>query len=667
MKSTLFLLSSILTTQLQAATLRVQPDVKLELRAGPHSVSDINRQRYFRTYHIPGMFSAERAAEMIALGISPGRGTGPYLAHNGGDSERAGWSPKLEEQFNKYVEFSRKAKKRYPGVPYAMAGGNYPQQKKTNETNNHAQVDATMVVSHLNGVHPDDFERCIDLIDQWFDAIRQGGGSLPRYFSPLNEPDAAWKISSSPPQDHTDFARQMAIALKKKYPEVKISGPCTAWSHPNTDWSRWFKSGWERRFIETAGDVAGAYDFHFYSKEYWAYSAESPGFNPQNKLASPNLFEGLKNGNPYIWDFGKAEAYLDLIYAHHQATWGTPSLPVIISEFGRQGITPQKGPWASDYLYYLYGTTVTRMWMGFMDRPEIELTVPFILPESDRGHAPQRGQAMYTRPGAPDDMTFEPTPLLEFYEFFQGLEGDRVAIQWENITPAQSIGLFSIAARNGDELQVLLHNALPHPLEMNLDPGPDASVGKAHISRMRWEGDVPRDYTQKTDGKWRIDREAKEQVDLSKLILAEEETAIVKIKLSTKQPSRKITCERFYAKQTLQALGGPPTEFTIDLPENTTGGNATLVVGISAPNGFSPAARLAVRINGYDASAELGFTQGIRNMLVPIRIGISSDILKSGANTVQFRLNNAVSTNGTKITTARVDINEQNWSNDGSN
>ena len=656
MKPTLFLLFSILATQLQAATLRVEPDVKLELRAGPHSVSDINRQRYFRTYHIPGMFSDERAAEMIALGISPARGTGPYLAHNGGDSERAGWSPKLEKQFDKYVAFYRKAEKRYPGAPHAMAGGNYPKQKKPIEEADPAQVDATMKTSHLNGVHPDDFEQGIDLIDRWLDTIRRGGGSLPRFFSPLNEPDAAWKSSPNPSQDHADFARLMAIALKEKYPEVKISGPCTAWSHPNTDWSRWFKSGWERRFIETAGDVAGAYDLHFYSKEYWAYSTNSPGFNPQNKLASPNLFEGLKNGNPYIWDFGKAEAYLDLVYAHHQAAWGTPSLPVIISEFGRQGITPQKGPWASDYLYYLYGTTVTRMWMGFMDRPEIELTVPFILPVSGAGYAPLRGQTLYTRPHAPEDMTLEPTPLLEFYGFFQGLEGDRVSAQWDGITPEQSTGLFAVAARNGDELQILLHNALPRPLEINLDPGTEALAGSARIARMRWEGDVPRDYTQKTDGMWRIDRAAKEQVNLSKLTLSGEETAIVKIKLSTQQPSRKIISERFYANQTLRALGEQPTEFTIDLPAKAIEGRAALVVGLSTPTGFSPEAELSVRVNGYDASAELGFTQGTRNLLTPVRLPIPAGILQPGTNTVQFVLNNDASTQGAKIATVRVDL-----------
>ncbi|QHI68367.1 hypothetical protein [Tichowtungia aerotolerans] len=104
--------------QVQAETLRVYPDVALELRAGPHAVSDISRDRYFRTYHIPGMYSDEQAAELNALRIAPGRGTGPYLAYNGGDSLRAGWSPELKDQFKKYAAFYRKAAKRYPGAPH---------------------------------------------------------------------------------------------------------------------------------------------------------------------------------------------------------------------------------------------------------------------------------------------------------------------------------------------------------------------------------------------------------------------------------------------------------------------------------------------------------------------------------------------------------------------
>lgn len=651
MKQTLFIFIFLFFCQLQAATLRVQPDVVLELRAGPHAVSDINRHRYFRTYHIPGMYSDEQAAELQSLRVSPARGTGPYLDNDGGDSLRAGWNPELDAQFEKYAEFYRKAKKRYPGAQHAMAGGNYPESKKASDEKAPGEVDATMKTSHRKGVHPDDFDFCIDLIGQWLDAIRKGGGTMPSWFSPINEPDGCWKNTPDPVQNHADFGRKMAVALKAEFPELKIAGPCTAWGHPGDRWSRWLGSGWERKYIETAGDVLGAYDFHIYSKEYWAYSEESPGFSPAKKLPTPNLYEGLKNGNPFIWDFGKAEAYLDLICAHHQAFWGKPPLPVIISEFGRQGITPQKGPWASDYLYYLYGTTVTRMWINFMDRPEIELTVPFILPWGDPGYARQRGQAMYTRPEDPADPSFIETPLLGFYKFFQGLEGRRVVCDWQQMTEAERQGVFAVAARNGDELQVLLHNALPQELRLNLDAG----IPEAHIARMRWEGAVPQVYTQKTDGRWRMDFQALEKINPAELILAGEETALVKFRLSTQTPSGKLVRERFYSNQTLEDVAGQTAELTIQLPDSFCG-PAVLVPSISAPKGFAPGTTLTLEVNGHTGTIDLGYTEGIVALFAPVHFQIPTGILQPGDNTFRFDLRTPGSKAGAKIATLRIDL-----------
>jgi hypothetical protein len=636
-----------------AVTLEIRPDVEFEVRAGPHVLSDVSRSRYFRTYHIPGMYSEERAQELKSLGVSPARGTGPYLGSRGGDLERAAWDASLEAQFVRYAEMYRKAEERYPGQPHAMAGGTYPASaKKAAEAK--VQVDATMTVKHNEGFTAEDFSANAALIDRWLTVIREGGGSLPGYFSPMNEPDAAWKSSPNPPQDHADFARALAIQLKEKHPDVLISGPCTAWAHLDAAMNRWNKSGWERRFIETAGDVAGAYDFHFYSKEYWAYSEESPGFGAANKLAKPNLYEGLKSGNPFVWDFGKVEAYLDLVYAHHQSVWGKPSLPVIITEFGRQGITPQRGPWASEYLHYLYGTTVTRLWMGFMDRPEIELTVPFILPESDRGHSPQRGQALYTRPGAPGNMALEPTPLLGFYEFFKGFAGERVFCRWQGLDSAQALGLFAIAVRNGDEVQILLHNSFSEPLEIGLKLAAEAGVSGGRIARMRWEGAEPAVYNERSDGRWRIDRDAGEPCDLSKLVLSGEETAVVKFSYSPVKPEKMI-CERFYSAQTLLPLD-TPAEFIIHLPDAADCESSALTLSLSAAEGLASGDFLSLKINDYDAlPVDLGFTSGMRCMMVPVRIELPAKTLRSGENRVSVKLNAGSPRKDVLVSTIRID------------
>lgn len=645
------LASGFVCRPVAAVTLEIYPDELLELRAGPHAVSDVSRQRYFRTYHIPGMYSDERTAELKALGVSPARGTGPYLGSKGGDTNRIAWSASIEKQFTNYAGIYQKAASRYPGATHAMAGGSYPVPAK-NGAEAKVQVDATMAVKHSEGFTAEDFSANADLIDRWLTVIREGGGSVPRYFSPLNEPDAAWKNSPNPAQDHADFAKALAIQLKANHPDVLVSGPCTAWPHPDADWNRWFKTGWEKRFIDTAGDAAGAYDFHIYSKEYWAYSEQSPAFNAANKLARPNLYDALKKGNPFVWDFGKADAYLDLVYAYHQSVWGRPSLPVIISEFGRQGITPQLGPWASEYLYYLYGTTVTRMWLGFMARPEIELTVPFILPESDAGYAARRGQAMYTRPGAPADQTLKQTPLRDFYQFFKGFCGERIFFKWQDLDPESALGLFAVAVRNGDEVQVLLHNSFPRAMELKLKSGEDST---GHIARMRWEGDEPKTYTEKSSGRWRIDCEAEESCDLSGLNLAAEETAIVKFICPPGKRMKRV-CERFYASQTLQPLDGGTAEFALMLPDNPKYDSCNFVVGVTAPEGFATGTRLCVTVNGTDAEpVDLGFTAGMRCMMVPARIALAPDVLRAGENRVTVRLDARRGAKGASVSTVRME------------
>lgn len=639
-----------------AVTLEIRPDTIHELRAGPHSQSSVERSSYFRIYHIPGMFSDERFRELEGLRTAPGRGCGPYIGADGGDQKRMAWDASVEKQFDKYAVLFQKTAKQYPHIPFAMAGGAYP-ELKDKSTSGADEVDPTMRVNHNQGFSSQEFDTNSGLIERWLDVIQLGKGSLPRYFSPLNEPDSAWKNSLNPAQDHADFAKVLAMKLKQKHPDVLVSGPCTAWAHPDPLWNRWFKTGWERKFIETAGGTVGSYDFHIYSKEYWAYQDVINDPTNKKKLEKPNLYEALKSGNPYIWDFGKAKAYLDLIYAYHQSVWNQPSLPVIISEFGRQGITPQKGPWASEYLYYLYGTTVTRLWLAFMDRPEIQLTVPFILPESDAGHAPQRGQALYTRPGAPVNMELQPTPLLHFYSFFREFGGERVYCKWGQIDQEQSLGIFALAVRKGDEIQILLHNSFSHPLPIDLKFSSNSKISSTgRIARMRWEGPEPKIYTETSAGHWRVDKSAEEMVDLAKVILSGEETAILKIQAPVTK-KRNLRSERFYSSQTLKSIDAGESNFVVNLPTNPGVEGASMLVSLSAPSGYESGNRLLLQVNGKEAGeVDLGFTSGMRAMIVPLQIPIQTTLIHSGENRISIKWAVAPPEKGGMISSLRMDL-----------
>ncbi|MDZ8118444.1 hypothetical protein [Pontiella agarivorans] len=594
----------------QAATLCVDPDTRITLKTGPHKSASIDRNIYFRTYHIPGMFNEALAEELAELRISPGRGTGPYFGHNGGDRQRAGWDPDLPRQLRNYAEFYRNADKRYPGAPHALGGGNYPEFTKT-ENRKLYDTDESMVDKHRKGIPPEDFEECADLVVQWLETLQTAKVTPPRWFSPLNEPDGNWRNSPNPSQDQADFSRLLALQLKDRFPETGISGPCTAWPHPRGDFRRWTDSGWEKQFIETCGDVAAAYDFHLYSAEQWALE------NPLND--SPNFYNSYTNGNFFVWDFGKADAFLDLVYAHHQAFWNEPSLPVIITEFGRQNIFPQKGPWENDINYYLFGTTVTRIWMQLMQRPEVQLTVPFILPISDPGYAPRRGQAMYTRNENGNPVK---TPLFDFYRFFQSLEGERVKFQWLETSPEEQLGLTALPMRHANRLMILLHNAFDAEKQIHLETGGTKS---ARAARMRWQ-----------NNRWRIDLQPLEKVDASRLILQPEETMIVYMDLPDSGKSARQTIERFYSRDTLKSLQSGKARVTIELPHPVVG-RATAVPTLSCPNGFTPGSTLTLKINGFSQSVELDFTAGTKDLFIPLHFELPDGILEK-ENTFHFIL-----------------------------
>ncbi|MBC8010180.1 MAG: hypothetical protein H7067_08785, partial [Burkholderiales bacterium] len=495
-------------------------------------------------------------------------------------------------------------------------------------------TDATMHVSYNRTVSPADFAANADLLATWLDRLAASGVSKPRYFSPFNEPDTSWKSGQNLAQQHAAFARAVALRLRSDHPDVFVSGPCTSWPYPGENWRRWQPDGWERAFIEQTGDVAGAYDFHFYTKEFWAYGKESPGFKTELRQPTPNLHASLWTGHHQMLDFGKGEALLDLAQSLHLAKWGRPSPPVIISEFGRQGITPQLGSWANDYLSYLYGTTVTRLWMMFMDRPEVALTVPFILPVSDAGYGSKRGQALYSRPGAPDDLTPHVTPLRDFIGFFRDLEGERVPAAWTGLDPRQSVGVFTIATRRGDTLFVLLHTAAATPLAFDLRLSADASpVGT--IQRMRWEGPVPVDHRAPTppDARWRRDLSGTEPLASPRLELAAEETALLRLALVA-PATRQVVVTRHYAPENLRALAADrPAAFTFTLPAGEQAAIAELVLTFAAPAGGHAGQRLALTLNDTALATrpDLGLLEGWKHPVHPFRVPVPAALLRPGA------------------------------------
>lgn len=302
-------------------TLTIESDALLALSNGPHSAREISRDRYFRLYHFPGMYKGEVSALLRELRVAPGRGTGPYFGDDGGDKLRFGRAETEKATIEEFVNMAARAAIEHPGAPYAAAGGSFPDFPSDPTSSDAAagSVEPTMKVGHSRAVAPRDWPEASGLLARWLQKMKQSGVALPSFFSPVNEPDASWKAGPGSAGEHADFVREVALSLRESAPEVRVSGPCTAWPYPGADWKRWEPGGWERIFIETAGDVVGGYDFHLYTKELWAYGPESPGFDPARKMPTPNLFQSLSLGHPEIMEFGKSEVLLDLVQSLHQA------------------------------------------------------------------------------------------------------------------------------------------------------------------------------------------------------------------------------------------------------------------------------------------------------------------------------------------------------------
>ncbi len=640
--------------------LRVDADAQLTLRVDSLVAEDLDRARYFRLYHYPGMFEQPLVDEMKWLRVVPGRGTGPSFPRS--DPRSPEWATAQAAAIERYAAVFRRGAEQHPGASFALAGHLYPRTiDMIGKDDSPDRVDPSMKVDGLV-VLPQDYDRVSLILSDWFTGLKRAGAPVPRYFTPTNEPDASWRDGQRSPQSFADFSRVLALRLKQDHPDVRFAGPCTAWSHPGPRWDRWRSPGWvERRFIDVVGDVTDDYDFHLYTKELWAHIPPDPAkIAPGRLQPDARLFESMARGHNEVWDFGKADMMLDLVRVLHRERWDEPAPPVIITEFGRQGITPQLGPWSNpEYFSYLYATTLTRLWMTFMDRPEITLTVPFLLPVSDVGYGDRRGHAMYNRPGAPDDPTPKITPMRDFVAFFRDLEGSRVPADWKGVEPSRQHGMFAIASRTNDTLFVLLHNAPAQPISFTLDLGMQLPQG-ATLQRMRWDGQTPARFTDPNpaDGTWRRDVAPEERVAHTTITLAGEETAILRVPL-LEAAKRRVTIERIYAREHLVSLD-QPLSFNIQLDaaqlQNATG--ATAVVGFASPLGGEAGQTLKFVLNGEPLpdTADLGITHGWRAASLPYRVPIPARMLKVGANHLSIMAgDNGVPTDAL-ITTVRLDV-----------
>lgn len=611
----------------EAVEVVVEPSVTRVVRLGSHEHSGLDRNIYFRTY---GNLSGTELSQKLfgELGVLPGRGTMRTLT---ADKKSA------DEGVKNLAAHYGAADGLFGSPVHAIccaAIGKELQKSAGASAGDSSEVDATMRVAQSKVVSPQKYGLAARLILEWAQGVADGAGRAPDFISTMNEPDASWADAKDPVGEFCAYSRVVAEGVNGRAGGVKIAGPCTAWGYQGGDWKRWSSNRWERAYIEKVGDVTGAYDFHFYSKGYYHYVPESRGYNGKLTQNSPFLDTSRRSGNSNVWDFGRMEAFLDLISAHHLSVWGGEMKPVIISEFGRQGIYPQFGPWENDFKYWLYMSTVSRFWMTFMEFPQVKLTVPFILARSDANYAPMRGQAIYTQNPEGGEKR---TPFYEFYELFKDLRGARVACG----VSSESAGLletsFARAFLDGEKLYILLHNGKASGVDFNLKIKGAPPLKSARLSGVKWVGEIPGRVDASPKGRIEFLKNSALALPLESLHLAADETALICAEFESAPQMRTRTEKIFYAKETFQKLDEyAPPEITFTLPSGKFK-TAELGLGLAAIKGFKGAVKV-FKGGAQIAEASLGHTQGITDYHALTRVEIDSSLLKAGGNVFRVEL-----------------------------
>lgn len=638
-------------------------DTARVIQDGPFSKGEFDRGIYFRSYQSLGQYNDERHSELESIGAIPARGTFRFYLEPDEDPSRVFTPESLEYTLNQRENVYRQAKERGADLAHAVAHGPYQEWMRVGESSR-GRVDGLEdweLQARGNILRSDLFEPVADVIVQWYHRFKEWDVHFPVYYTVQNEPITSWNVDA-----FARYSKIVADRMAEEHPDVFVAGPCSAWPYPLSDWSMW--RDWQSRFIDIAGGSLGAYDLHFYSKGHWSLPRND--YWQARRVESPFLYANQKQSNTTVWDFGRLDAYLDLWNAYHLNVWGGETKPMIVSEFGRQTIYPQFGPWINEFWPWLYMTTVTRMWMVFMDRPEVKLTVPFILGESGSSHSPMRGQAIYTRLNAPDSMELSVTRFRDFYAFFRDIDGTRLTFEVESDASDIDKRLFALALRSGDHIYLLLHNGAPS-LDAQMNLALNTLINSEYkkpdqvlIKRLYYEGPIPdpMDNERSADGTLHIaETDGYEKIDGSQITLAGEEIAIVRLDYAEgmlPDITREHREMRFYSVDTLNEFtAGRLAEANIELPDPLPEGlqKARLRLGLARDGGFDQNPRVAFNEARLPA-IDLEHTLGIADYFAPSEINIPLDSLKPGSNRIRVAFPTVVRGGSPYLVSARMDL-----------
>ncbi|MBM3854506.1 MAG: hypothetical protein FJ399_15375, partial [Verrucomicrobia bacterium] len=198
------------------ARVEVEASVSRTIHSGGFSLSVLDRQRYFRSYHPLGAFSESRNRELDEIGALPARGTFSLsLAVDSKHPDRP-TADSLALALRQHREAYQRAQRDHPGVPHANAHGRYPLWMRARPAKAPPGTTAEdwELAAGENILAASWFEPYASYVSQWYEGIKRAGGYPPTYLTAQNEPSAHWKVD-----DYAAYSRLLADRMHRDHPE----------------------------------------------------------------------------------------------------------------------------------------------------------------------------------------------------------------------------------------------------------------------------------------------------------------------------------------------------------------------------------------------------------------------------------------------------------------
>ena len=422
------------------------------------------------------------------------------------------------------------------------------------------------------------------------------GKQRPTYYEVMNEPFVHKGEYNTTIAAMSQFHNVIADTLHRAIPGLKVGGYTAAWpEYERNDFDIW------RTTMKEFMDIAGA-NMDFISVHFYDVPADT------TQVGS------IRAGS-------NVEACLDMIETYSTQQFGEIK-PIMISEYGACcGGLGWEGP-HTDYRDWRILKSANALLMTFLKRQNrLEKSIPFIVGKAKwwlSNNSDPYPYVLYHRNGS----KWRFTNLVKWYEFWRGVEGERVGLN--STDPDIQLEAFA----RDQKAYVFINNYEfdDHPIRLQLTGKDPTDIAELKIRRLYLD-----ESTQAPVLEEEVLDPAQEQ-----LTLKGEESVL--LEYSFNAPVRfedSVYEDRFYAQENLLPIQpNQPLSFTFrDLPL-VDKGEAILRISVGRSHGKSLTPQLKVNGNAVEVPTDwFGYDQQTRNDFYGmIEVPVPLDYLSGNTN-----------------------------------